>query len=245
VRRLTTLALAVVAAASAAAAAVAQYAVPPVITPSFAVTPRDAGTKQKPRNALVYTRGLINAESNSTLRRLEYFIPRTVVLDGTGFPTCSSGFINANGDDRCPSRSRVGTGAATALLGPDRSRLDFDVDVYVAGPKALTIYLQTSLFNIALDGTIRGRVVGFDLPERVQQPLPGLYSYVTSIESSIGRQKGIRATTRHRGRTRFYASAIGCANGRHAGKVRGYLAANPDPPVVAFAEVRASSSCKK
>lgn len=224
-----------------AVAAVAFAQTPPTIIPEFKVTPAKSGTKKKPKNSLVYTKGTLQGDGDFTLSRMEYTIPSTIKIAGTGFKTCSSDFINANGDDKCPAGSKVGTGAATALLGPDKSQLDFDVEVYAAGPKALTIYLQTSLFNIAIDGTINGRIVGFDLPERVQSPVPGLYAYVTSVTAALGKQKGISAKSGKR----FFASTVGCKNGRHAGSVEVFLAPNPDPPPVESVKVAASSPCSK
>ena len=240
--RVLLLAAAVLAAvAVAVTAAFAQTG--PSIIPEFVVTPAKAGTKAKPRNALVYTKGTIAGDYQATLSRLEYTIPPTIKIDGTGFPTCSADFINANGDDNCPKNSKVGTGAATALLGPNKDRLDFDVEVYAAGPKALTIYLQTNLFNIALPGTISGGVVGFDIPERVQQPVPGLYAYVTTVTAALGKQKGVPASVRVRGKQRFFASTTGCRNRRHTGSVEAFLAPNPDPPPVESVKVSATSRC--
>ena len=217
----------------AVAAALAQSG--PGIIPEFKVTPERAGTKAKPRNALVYTKGTLQGEGDYTLRRLEYTIPKTIRIDATGFKTCSADFINRMGDDACPKGSKVGRGGATADLGPERTPLVFDVEVYAAGPKALTIYLQSSLFNIAIPGTISGRVVGFDLPERVQQPIPGLYAYVTSVTAILGRK-----------RTRSIARTTGCSNGRHrGGRVEVFLAPNPDPPPVSSVSVSATARCSK
>ena len=229
-----------------AAAAPAQYAVAPLLTGEFKVTPRDAGTKKKPVNALVYTKGIVNEEAEATLRRLEYYVPSTIRIDGTGFRTCSADFINRNGDDACPRGSKVGTGGATALLGPQKTPLEFDIEIYAAGRRALTIYLQSSLFNIAFPGTIANGIVGFDIPERVQQPVPGLYAYVTTVTSRLGKQRGIpAAVTLPSGRKRFFVSTIGCRNGRHSGKVRAYLAPNPNPPFVEWVEIRKRSRCSR
>ena len=243
-RKLVTLGLALVAATAMAAVAFAQTAAP-TITATSKVVPKDAGTKAKPKNGLYTTVFNINPESESTLRRIEYTLPKHIKVDGTGFKKCSVDFINANGDDNCPKASKVGTGAATALLGPDKSELDFNVEVYVAGRKALSLYLQTNLFNIAIPATINGQVIAFDIPERVQRPVPGLYSYVTSVTARLGRQKGISATTKVAGKTRYFASVIGCANGKHKGKVKTFFASNPNPPAVEFLEARTSSKCTK
>jgi hypothetical protein len=240
-RRFLPVLLALVAATAVAAVAFAQTA--PTVIPEFKVTPAKAGTKKQPKNALVYTKGTLSGDGDYTIRRLEYTIPPTIKIDGTGFKTCTTDFINMNGDEACPKGSKVGTGAATALLGPQKSRLDFDVDVYAAGPKSLAVYLQTSLFNVAISGTIKGRIVAVDLPESVQRPVPGLYAYVTSIATSLGKQNGIPATTKVNGKTRYFASTTGCKNGQHAGSVEIFLVPNPDPPPVPSVKVSATSRC--
>jgi hypothetical protein len=242
VKKLALVALTVTTAFACVAVALAQTA--PTITSTFKITPSKAGTKKKPKNGLVNTVFNVNAESESTLKRIEYTIPKGVKLDGTGFPTCSDEYIAANGDEGCPKGSKVGTGAATALLGPQKSQLNFDVEVYAAGPKALTLYLKTSLFTIPIPATIVGQKVAFDIPERVQSPVNGLYSYVTSVTANLGRQTAIPATTKVKGKTRYFASVIGCTGGKHTGAVKAFLANNPNPPSVPFISATATSKCK-
>jgi hypothetical protein len=260
VRKLAITGLALVAAIAMSAVAFAQSAAP-TITATGSVAPANAGTKAKPANGLYTTVFNVNPESDSTLSRIEYTIPSNVKLSGKGFKSCSADFINANGDDGCPKGSKVGTGAATALLGPQKSQLNFDVEVYVAGPKALTLYLQTSLFNIAIPATISGQVVAFDIPERVQRPVSGLYSYVTSVTAKLGKQTGIPATTKIKRKVTVkrngkkkrvtktftvpFASVVGCTNGQHTGGVKAFLASNPNPPQVPFLQATTQSACTK
>jgi hypothetical protein len=260
VRKLVLIGLTIMAVFAMAAVAVAQYNVP-VIDGTLTITPKNAGTKKKPANGLVTTIFNVNPESDSTLSRIEYTIPKNVKLSGKGFKSCSADFINANGDDGCPKGSKVGTGAATALLGPQKSQLNFDVEVYVAGPKALTLYLQTSLFNIAIPATINGQVVAFDIPERVQRPVSGLYSYVTSVTARLGKQTGIPATTKIKKKVTVkkngkkkkvtrkvkvpFASVVGCTGGQHTGGVKAFLASNPNPPQVPFLQATTQSACTK
>ncbi len=233
------------AALSGAAVSFAQVDGAQFITPTFTATPRDAGTKAKPKNASVFTKGVIDDDVNATLSRMEYTVPRTIKLDGTGFKRCPPEQVDLRGESSCPPGSQIGTGSATARLsGPNPQNLNFTIKVYANGPKALTISL-VGIVSDAFPATIKGRVVGFDIPPNVQQPIPGLYTYVTSIESRLGKQKGISGAARVKGKKRYFASVIGCTNGRHAGKVKGFLAPNPDPPIVPSAEVRASSPCQK
>lgn len=245
-RKLVLVAVASITAFAFAAVAIAQTA--PTITSTFKISPKKAGTKKKPKNGNVNAVFNINPESESTLSRIEYTIPKGVKLNGKGFPTCSVDYISQNGDEGCPKNSKVGTGAATALLGPQKSQLDFDVTVYAAGPKALTLYLVTNLFTIPIDAKISGQKVSFDIPERVQQPVSGLYSYVTSVTANLGKQKGISASIKKgRGKkkkVKYFASVVDCKGGKHTGGIKAFFAPNPEPPTVASVESTSSSKCK-
>lgn len=247
-RKLVLAGLTVTALFAFAAVAMAQYAVP-VLTTSGKITPSNAGTKKKPKNGLLNVVFNVNGDSNSTLSRIEYTVPSNVRLDGTGFKTCSVEFIAAQGDSKCPKASLVGTGAATALLGPTKSKLDFNVKVYVSGKKALTLYLVTNLFTIPIPATISGQTVAFDIPERVQSPVTGLYSYVTSVTANLGKQPGIKGSvTKGKGKkrkTRNFVSVRGCTGGVHTGGIKAFLANNPNPPSTPFLQGPFSSPCKK
>jgi hypothetical protein len=240
-----------------AAVAVAQYNAAPVINGTLSVTPTKGGSAKKPKNALLDTRFTVNAESRSTIRRIEYTIPKNIKLNGKGFKRCTSDFINANGDTNCPKGSKVGTGAATAVLSGTGGQLNFDVDIYVEANKTLALYLQTSLFNIAIPGEITNNQVNVDIPERVQRPVSGLYAYVTSVDAFLGKQPGIPAITtikkkvRKNGKKKTvkvkqpFASLTGCPTGGHTGGVKVFLVPNPSPPPVESLEDQTSSACTK
>src|SRR4051812_19743441 len=153
------------------------------------VTPKKAGTKKKPKNALVHIKFNVNKESFSTLKRIEFTIPKSLKLDGTGFPVCTVDMIGSQGEEACPKKSKVGTGASTALLGPTQAPLNFSVNVYVAAKKALTLALTNPTLSVAFEAKIsKSGVVGFDIPERVQNPTGGPngpYSYVTSVTADL------------------------------------------------------------
>jgi hypothetical protein len=248
-RKLVLIGLTVTAVFAIAAVAIAQYALP-TMTVETAITPAKGGTKKKPKNALVHTVFRVNADSNSTLKRIEYAIPSKIKLDGTGFKTCSVQTIAAKGESACPKGSRVGTGAATALLGPQKSPLNFSVNVYAAGKKSLTLYLVTSLFTLPIPATITAdNKVVFDIPDRVQQPVPGLYSYVTSVTADLGKQPGIKASVKtgkgKKRKTRYFASLRGCSGKKHTLGVTAFLADNPNPPKQPSISGTGTSACKK
>jgi hypothetical protein len=245
-RKLLIAATALTVALAIAAVAYAQNATP-IINGALKVTPTKAGTTKKPKNGLVQMGFTVNQESNSTVKRIEFTIPKKVKIDGTGFKHCSVNTINQNGDDACPGKSKVGTGTATALLGPQKSQLNFNIEIYVQADKTLALYLQTSLFNIAIEGQIQGPVIGIDIPERVQSPVSGLYAYITGVSAKLGKQSGIsgEVTTGSgkKKKTRYFASVVACPGTGHVGAVKAFLAPNPDPPAIPFIEDVATSSC--
>lgn len=260
-RKLAIVALTAMTALACAAVAMAQSAAP-TIDATLSITPENAGTKAKPANALVEAVFNINQESESTLRRIEYTIPKDVKLNGKGFKTCSEETIGSEGESACPKGSKVGTGAATALLGPNKTPIEFNVGVYVASAKALTLSLTSSVVpQVVFTAQINGQVVGFDIPTTVQQPVPNLYSYVTSVTARLGKQEGVPATTKVKktvkvkknGKTKKkkktvtvpFASLVGCPSGGHQGSVKAFLANNPDPPMVDSLSADATAPCSK
>lgn len=237
------------------AVAIAQYQVP-VLAATGKITPAKGGTKKKPKNALVNAVFTVNRESNSTLRRIEYTIPNNVKLNGTGFKTCSEATIGGSGESACNPKARVGTGAATAFLGsgPNASKLEFSVNVYVAGKQSLVLALKNSLVGtVPIPATISGQTVSFDIPTRVQNPTGGPngpFSYVTSVTANLGKQPGISASVKtgkgKKRKTRYFASLRGCTGGVHTGAVKAFLANNPNPPAApGFLQGSFTSACKK
>jgi hypothetical protein len=247
-------------------AALAAAAAAPVMTVEAAVTPSDAGTSKKPKNSLLHIKFNVNQDSESTLRRIEYTIPSGVKVSGRGFKTCSADTINQSGESACPAGSKVGTGAATAVLGkgPSASNLVFTVTVYAAGKHALALYLKTNLFTVAIPATISGQTVGFDIPESVQNPTGGAngpYSYVTSVTADLGKQDGIsgkskikkKVTVRRHGKKKrvtrkvpvYFVSSVSCPAGGYAVGVKAFLASNPSPPSQESISGSATAPCTK
>lgn len=215
------------------------------------MTPAKGGKKKKPRNANVNVTFTVNESSRSTVKRIEYQFPKKVKLDGTGFKTCSEAVIGQGGGAACPKKSQVGTGAATAVLirPPDGQRtvLQFTAQVFVSGRKTVVIALSNTLVGtVPITATIAGPNVGFDIPARVQQPVPGLDGYVTSVTLNLGKQAGIPARTKTgKGRTRYFASLRGCSGGQHTIGATGIFTNNPNPATVPSATDTATSARKK
>ncbi len=248
---------------AAAAVAVAQSVVP-VVSVAASVSPEKGGTKKKPRNASTTIKFDVNPESNSTLAGVDYGLPSTLKVSGVGFPKCSATTINTKGESACPKKSKVGTGAATALLGPGKTPITFAVNVYTNGSKALVLALKQNggAVQVAFDAKYAKNRLAFSIPPNVQQPAPGLYSYVTSVTANLGpatgrktvkkkvkvkvkgRKKKKKVTKKVKVKT-FLVSRTGCAVGGDAFDVKLALAANPAPPAVNPAMGATTSACTK
>lgn len=255
-RKLVLMGLTVTVALAIAAVAFAQSSAPAVVTVTGKITPSSGGTKSKPVKAGTEIVFNVNPDSNSTLASIDYGIPSSIQISGKGFPKCSADTINnpnGNGEADCPKGSKVGTGASTALLGPGKQPIQFSVNVYANGKNHLTLALQqvNGQLNIPFDATIANGHISFDIPPNVQQPIQGLYSYVTSVTADLGPAsvkktiiKKVKVKVKIKGkkkkktvtkkkkikRTYYLVSRTGCSGGKDDINVSLGLANNPNPP---------------
>ncbi len=232
-----------------AAVAIAQTNAPAVVTVTAKVDPSSGGTKKKPRNASTDITFNVNPESNSTLAGVDYGIPSNLKVSGAGFKRCSADTINTKGESACGKAPIVGTGAATALLGPGKTPISFAVNVYTNGKRGLTLALKQNngSVQVAFDAKIRSNRVAFDIPGNIQQPAPGLYSYVTSVTANLGpakvtKKKTVKKKVKVKGKkkkvtrkvkvkkTYFLVSRRGCVGGQDTIETKLSLANNPNPP---------------
>jgi hypothetical protein len=230
---------ATVAALSVAAFAAVSYAQTPAASMKVKVAPKKAGTKKKPKNSKIKL-SITNGDSKKTLSKLTITTPKTFTLSAKGLTKCGEATLEAGGPEACPKASRVGTGVAHALLGvngPTPSPLTFDVTAVVLGAKDVAFHLQ-SLENPSLapvaPGKISGRKLTISVPGIAQQPFPGTWAGLVSLETTLGAKKG-----KH-----YLASTTGCKKKKHAFSTLMTFAANgvSDPTPLT---VKASSKCTK
>lgn len=245
-KKFATLGLAVVAMLVAAAVALAQTSPSPVQL-TGKVTPSKGGSKKKPKNAKLKLTFQVPAESQSTIKTVTYSLPKNIKLSGKGFPTCSQSAL-ADGK-KCSKKSKVGTGTATALLGTQP--LNFTFDIYAGSSKTITLKLVTDdlpSFVAYFPGKIKGSKLTVNIPKAVQQPVPGAYSYVTSISAVIGAhvKKRVGHGKHKRSKTYYFAALNGCpAKKTHNLAVSLDLTANPNPPAQTPLKASATSPCRK
>lgn len=255
-RKLALIGLTLTALLAVTGVALAQYALP-VINFTGVVTPAKGGTKKKPKNAKLRVAFTVNKESHKTLSSITYFVPANVKLSGTGFRYCPSTKINASGEASCPKGSKIGSGTATAVLGPQQTPLNFTVNVYAGSKNEIAIALKGAV-NIAFRapitsaGTPYGQKIAVAIPASVQSPAPGLYSYVTGVNTTIGGKfvktvtKKVHGKKRKVKQTYFFDSLTGCPKDgtHHLGVQLGY-AANDAGPAGTSPVVQGTSDCSK
>jgi hypothetical protein len=260
-KKFAILAIAITSMLAVTAVAVAQYALP-VVNLTGSISPTKAGKKKKPRAAVLKAVFTVNKESNSTASRIVYSLPKNVKLDGKGFKFCTATQINNQGTASCPAKSKVGTGSATAVVGPRQSPLNFTVGIYAASRNSLALSL-TGPLAIALPGAITkaggkfGQKITVDIPTRVQQPVAGLYGNITGVTANIGcvptsNSQGTvtgctkKATTGKGKKKRGYVSVNGCPSDRtHDFGVQLTFVPNPNPPQQSTASDEAAGTCRK
>jgi len=228
-------------AAMLATGSVAQAQLPALdVQVTGAVSPSKGGTKKKPKNAKVDLKFTANVESRTTVDTINFFIPKDIKLSGAGFKTCTAGQINQSGpsDSACPKGALLGSGTATAVLSANGQPINFNTRVYAAGKNAIALYLTSTggiQVNVAFDGPISkasgpyGQKIAVKIPvQGVQQPLPNLYSYITSVQTTIGGK-----ATKGKGKkkkTYYFASLTGCTGGKHTTGVQLVSSANDAHP---------------
>lgn len=241
-----------------AAVAIAQTSAPAVVTVTAKVTPTSGGSKSRPKNASTSIRFDVNPDSNSTLAGIDYSIPPSLRISGEGFPACSATTVNNKGESACPKKARVGVGKSTALLGPGKTPITFTTNVYTNGKNGLTLALKqdNGSVQVAFDGKIANNHITLSIPPNVQQPAPGLYSYVTSTTADLGPAVGFKTVTRKvkvKGKKKkvkkkvkvktYLVSRVGCVGGKDDVTVTLPLSPNPNPPAQNPISGSASSPC--
>jgi len=173
------------------------------------VTPSDAGTKKKPKNSSLALE-IVNGDTTRTMNRLTVTLPSTVKLSAKGLTKCSEDTLEASGPKECPRASRLGKGLATAKLGVNTDApqdLTFDVTPVILGPKKLGFYLAARELpvNVLAPGRISGRKLIIDVPQTAQQPAPGTWAGLVSLEAKLGKKKG----------KNYLISSTGCKSRKH------------------------------
>jgi hypothetical protein len=173
------------------------------------ITPKKAGTKKKPKYSTIKL-SIENPETTRTMSELTITTAKTFKFSGKGLTTCDEADLEQGGPSACPAKSRVGKGVASAALGvtsPTPTPLTFDVTAIVLGAKEIGFYLAARELpvNVLAPGHISGRKLTIEVPQAAQQPAPGLFAGLISLETTLKAKKG----------KNYLASTNGCKSRKH------------------------------
>jgi hypothetical protein len=203
--------IAAVAALTAVALTTVAVAQEPEATMTVKVTKPKAGTKKKPKNSTIRFQ-VTNNNSQRTLSRLRITAPSTVKVSPRGLTRCAESVLESQGPSACPRASRVGTGVANALLGVNTGAptpLTFDVTAVVTGNNSIGFHLvgrELAGLNLLAPGTVSGRNLTIEVPATAQQPVPGTFAGLVSIDATLNGKKG----------KNYLVSTTGCKSRKHA-----------------------------
>jgi hypothetical protein len=223
-RKFLIAALAAVAALSFSAVAVGQAGDTAELTVN--VTPKNAGTKKKPKNS-AFDLEVVNSNTQRTMSALDIFLPKNVKLNLKGIPSCSRDNIALKS---CPRASVLGEGTAEALAGVNGSAplpLSFVVTAFktkaldaqgnvsgrdmlgffIDGPGSLDFLTETKLTKAR--GKY-GQKLHIDVPVAAQRTGTSSYNGLVSLEiDDLGKKKG----------RNMLVSSTGCVKKKHPYKV--------------------------
>jgi hypothetical protein len=184
-------------------------------TLTTSVSPTKAGTKSKPKSTDLAFK-IENGNTKATLAHLDINLPKTLKLDAKGFPTCDESLLEQGQDDQCPKGSRVGKGTASAILGvanpngQGQTPLTFKITSYVVSKKKIDFLLKANeipTLVVVSPGKIskKGHKLTITVPDAAQQPAPGNYAGLQTIDSVLG-----ATVKKHK-----LVQATGCKHGAH------------------------------
>jgi hypothetical protein len=212
----------------------------PSITGTASASPAKAGTKKKPKNTK-FTLSVKNDDaSKTTASSIKITFPSTLKLSTKGLKQCTKSdedIIN-NGPAKACKGAIAGTGSANAVLGPQSTRTPLAFKVTpIVGKNQLLFYLAaTSLSNkYVLHGKISGKTLTIAITPDVQQPVPGLYSALVDLKSTLSMKKG----------KNYLISSTGCSGGKHKVPVTVGYVPNPTPPTATSAKTTLEAKCSK
>jgi hypothetical protein len=214
--------IAAVAAVTAIAfSAVALAQSPDTATLTVKVTPKDAGTKKKPKNS-TYTLNVVNDNTSRTMSDLDVFLAKNVKLNLKGMPKCDPDTIFARD---CPASAVLGRGEAKAKVGvngdPAAIRdLTFEVTAFktnspVTGKEMLGFFIDDGgSLQFLTETTLTkasgkyGQKLHIDVPELAQH-VGSTYNGLVSLKATLAKKVG----------KNYLVATTGCKAKKHPYKV--------------------------
>jgi hypothetical protein len=213
--------IAAVAAVTAIAfSAVALAQGPDTATLTTKVTPKDAGTKAKPKNS-TFVLNVVNNNTSRTMSDLDIFLAKNVKLSLKGMPSCAPDVIFAK---KCKDSAVLGTGEAKAKVGVNGppelvSDRTFAVTAFktkspVTGKTMLGFFIDDGQFQFLTETTLTGASGKYG--QKLHIDVPGLAQQVGATYNGL---VSLKATLKKKVGRRYLISTIGCAKRKHPYKV--------------------------
>jgi hypothetical protein len=213
---------------------------PPQIVASATVSPSKAGTKKKPK-ATKFTIAVTNNvnDSKATAKEIKITIPSTLKLSTKGLPECKKSddvIVNEGPKVACKS-SIAGSGTSHAILNPYAAPANITFNVTpLVGHNQMLYYLDApGVTKAVLHGKISGHTQTIAITPELQQPVPGVYSAIVDLKTTIFLKKGKKSLF----------SSTGCSGGGDKVTVTENFVPNPTPPAAPSATTTATAPCKK
>jgi hypothetical protein len=213
--------------------ALAQNAAPS-IEMTASGTPAKAGTKAKPKSVKFKINVQNNPASKTTAKSIVIAFPSTIKVSTKGLDQCTASEDDLLNDINVCKKSVAGSGSATALLNPFATapgNLSFQVTP-VVGKNEVLFVLHGSA-DAVLHGKIKGSKMTIEITPNLQQPLPGVYSALNGLTTTISKSKGKNALI----------SSVGCKSKKHTVKATVNYAPNPNAPAAPSASDSADLKC--
>ena len=239
--------IAAVAALSVLAAVGVASAQDPGADMTVKVTPKNAGTKAKPKDSVI-TLEIVNKDFSQTASRLEIWIPKAVKIDNKAAKKCSVAKLGAGGPSACPKGSQIGSGTADARAGVNTSAnppvLPFKVTAFATGNSSIAFYLQQTNGSIVAVAPAKVKKASGKYSAKLDVAIPEepAQQYPTGNYNGLERLKTTLGTTK---KGKSVIKSIGCNSKKHPFKAAIHFVPNPNPPKAAKVETTATSACSK
>jgi len=206
----------------------------PSIDVTASVSPTKAGTKSKPKAVTFKLKVTNNPASKTTAKSIAIKFPSTIKLSTKGLDQCTASDDALIANVNVCKKAFAGSGSASALLNPTATTpgpLSFKVQPIV-GKNELLFVLSGSA-NAVLHGAVKGSTLTIAITPQLQQPIPGVYSALNGLTTTISKKKG----------TKSLISTTGCKSKKHTVSVTVGYAPNPAAPAKPSATNTSDAKC--
>lgn len=183
------------------------------------VSPAKSGTPDKPTPASASLTAKISgapvgaSDGSGATESIEANLPYPMLFNPVAFPACDAAQVRAR---TCPRRARIGTGK---VVGQAAGGIVQTLKLSAYNGKAYRLLMLVEgssplRIDSVLEGSIRsadgpyGMALLSEVPDNLQQPVPGVFATVTEFSLKID------ATRKIKGKTIGYFNTAGCSGGR-------------------------------